>query len=221
MSAALATAQCGARSLGAPKIADADTRGLTRKGPLRKHAFGLRLHARLQIDPIRPDVDIAARRQIAFLPSPIFVFPLAFQPRDHRWRKVWSLLAQQGREGLLEIPGLPRPALSFAPPKPATAQEWAGKWRRDGEAEIALRNRGDEVEASGLATSGGSDPQRVRTGAVNIGEIAGSGRPRDGTLTLGYADGAAPPHQTCRTAPRGCGSLPAISSWRTMARAAA
>ncbi len=88
---------------------------------------------------------------------------------------------------------LPRAALSFAPPKPATAQEWAGQWRRDGEAEIVLRNRGDEVEASGQATWGGSDPQRVRTGAVNTGEIGGSGKPRDRTLTLGYADSGAPP----------------------------
>jgi hypothetical protein len=35
--------------------------------------FGLRLHAGLQIDAVRPDVDVMARRQITLLPSPIFV----------------------------------------------------------------------------------------------------------------------------------------------------
>ena len=30
-----------------------------------EHAFGLRLHARLQIDAVRPDVDVVARRRIA------------------------------------------------------------------------------------------------------------------------------------------------------------
>jgi hypothetical protein len=88
---------------------------------------------------------------------------------------------------------LPRAALSLPTPKPASAQAWVGKWRRDGEAEIDLRSHDDEVEASGQASWGGSDPQRVREGAVHTGEISGKGEPRDGILTIGYADGSAPP----------------------------
>src|ERR1700678_3312286 len=68
-------------------------------------AFGLRLHARLQIDAVRPDVDVMARRQIALLPSPIFVLPFALEARDHCHGKVGRVLAEQGGEGLLEIAG--------------------------------------------------------------------------------------------------------------------
>jgi hypothetical protein len=34
-----------------------------------QHAFGGRLHARLEIDAVSPDVDVAARREIAPAPS--------------------------------------------------------------------------------------------------------------------------------------------------------
>src|SRR6204780_1097081 len=76
-----------------------------RRPPQPQHAFGLRLHARLQIDAVRPDVDVMARRQIALLPSPIFVLPFALEARDHRRGKVGRVLAEQGGEGLLEIAG--------------------------------------------------------------------------------------------------------------------
>jgi hypothetical protein len=52
-----------------------------------------------------PNIDIAARRQIALLPPLIRVFPLAFEPRDHCRREVWRVLAKQGRENLVEIAG--------------------------------------------------------------------------------------------------------------------
>jgi hypothetical protein len=43
---------------------------LRRRPPQHQHAFGLRLHARLQIGAVRSDVDVMARRQVALLPSP-------------------------------------------------------------------------------------------------------------------------------------------------------
>ena len=46
-----------------------------------------------------------ARRQIALLPSPIFVLPLALEAGDHRRGEVGRVLAEQGGEGLLEIAG--------------------------------------------------------------------------------------------------------------------
>ena len=46
-----------------------------------------------------------ARRQIALLPSPIFVLPLALEAPDHRRAEVGRVLAEQGGEGLLEIAG--------------------------------------------------------------------------------------------------------------------
>ena len=44
-----------------------------------------------------------ARRQVALLPLPIFVFPFAFQARDHRRRQIGRVLAQQGRQRFLEV----------------------------------------------------------------------------------------------------------------------
>src|SRR5512144_354718 len=70
-----------------------------------QHAFGLGLHARLQIDAVGPDVDVAPRRQIAGLPASIFVLPLALQPRDHGWRKIGRVLAEQSRQDFLKIAG--------------------------------------------------------------------------------------------------------------------
>jgi hypothetical protein len=81
---------------------------------------------------------------------------------------------------------LPKAALAIVAPKPISAQTWDGKWRRDGEAEIVLKSRGDEVEISGQATWGGGDPERVRRGAVHTGELEGSGKPRDQVLAIGY-----------------------------------
>src|SRR5258708_518914 len=60
---------------------------LRRRPHQHQHAFGLRLHARLQIDAVRPDVDVMARRQIALLPSPIFVLPFALEAPT---RKGWA-----------------------------------------------------------------------------------------------------------------------------------
>jgi hypothetical protein len=100
---------------------------------------------------------------------------------------------------------LPRAALAFAPPTAESAQAWEGNWRRDGEASIRLKSRGGEVEVSSEASWGASDPDRVRRGAVNTGEIAGAGKPRDGILAVGYdpgASGAPPPRDAADCAAR-------------------
>jgi hypothetical protein len=68
-----------------------------------QHALGLRLHAGLQVDAIGPDVDVAPGRQIAPLPTGVICLPLAAEPRNHRRRQVRRVLAQQGRERLLEV----------------------------------------------------------------------------------------------------------------------
>jgi len=68
-----------------------------------QHAFGLRLHARLQVDAVRPDVDIPPGRQVAALPARVVRLPLPPQPRDRRRRQVRGLLAQQCPERLLEV----------------------------------------------------------------------------------------------------------------------
>lgn len=46
-------------------------------------ALGLRLHPGLQIDAIRPDMDIPPDREIAALPVIVFLLPLPGQARNH------------------------------------------------------------------------------------------------------------------------------------------
>jgi hypothetical protein len=81
---------------------------------------------------------------------------------------------------------LPRAALQIAPAEPAPARQWDGKWQRDREALIVIKSRQDEVEVSGNAMSGSYDRERVRRGAIHLGELNGKGRPRGQTLAIGY-----------------------------------
>jgi hypothetical protein len=81
---------------------------------------------------------------------------------------------------------LPRAALQIAPSEGAPARQWAGKWQRDREAQIVIASHSDEVEVSGDALWGSYDRQRVRRGAVHVGELSGNGRPRGQTLAIGY-----------------------------------
>ena len=76
---------------------------LRRGADQHQHAFGLRLHARLQVDAVRPNVNILPSGQISPLPTRVVSFPLAPQTRDHRRRQVRGLLAQQRPKRLLEV----------------------------------------------------------------------------------------------------------------------
>jgi len=65
-----------------------------RRGPdYDQHAFRLRLHARLEIGAVGPQIDIAARGEVPILPVLIFVLPLALQPRNDRRRERLSLVS--------------------------------------------------------------------------------------------------------------------------------
>jgi len=81
---------------------------------------------------------------------------------------------------------LPRAALELVPSERPSIQKWDGTWRRDPEAVIVLKSGGDQVTVSGNATWGGSDPRRVKQGAVHTGELEGTGQPRGRVLALGY-----------------------------------
>ncbi len=90
-------------------------------------------------------------------------------------------------KSLIETMGyLPRAALEIVPSERPSIEMWDGMWRRDSEAEIVIKSRGDEVTVSGNATWGGSDPQRVKRGAINTGELDASGKPKGQVLAIGY-----------------------------------
>ena len=80
---------------------------------------------------------------------------------------------------------LPRTALEVAPLGPASAEKWVGTWRRQ-EGLIEISRDKDQLKVSGNATYGGHDPQRVRRGAINTGELEGSGSPKGQLLAIGY-----------------------------------
>jgi hypothetical protein len=81
---------------------------------------------------------------------------------------------------------LPRAAVQILPPEPAPARQWDGKWRRDREAQIVITSHQDDVEVSGHALWGSYDRQRVKRGAIHVGELSGKARPRGPELAIGY-----------------------------------
>jgi len=76
---------------------------LGRGADQHQHAFGLRLHAGLQVDAVGPDIHVAPGRQVAPLPARVVRLPLAPQPRDHRRRQVRGVTAQQRGQRFLEV----------------------------------------------------------------------------------------------------------------------
>ena len=79
---------------------------------------------------------------------------------------------------------LPKTSLDIAKPVAPGLADWAGKWQRV-EANIEIKVRGAELEAGGDATYGAFNPERVRSGGVNLGEFGGKAKPRGNVLAIG------------------------------------
>ena len=69
---------------------------LRRRPDDHEDTLGLGFHPRLQVDPISPDVDVAARRQITALPAVVFLLPTGGEARDDAGRQVGCVLAEKG-----------------------------------------------------------------------------------------------------------------------------
>lgn len=82
----------------------------------------------------------------------------------------------------------------LAPEPPAKPPVWTGDWRRV-EANIAIKAgaRPGMLAIRGDATFGSMDPDRVKRGAVNVGEISGEVAPVDGGLSFAMGDEGAVP----------------------------
>lgn len=50
---------------------------------------------------------------------------------------------------------------------------WAGEWSTGVEEQITISVDGDVLEIDGYASYGGNDPERVASGAVNVGSFSG------------------------------------------------
>jgi hypothetical protein len=79
---------------------------------------------------------------------------------------------------------LPNSSLAIATVPETPAPGWIGRWSRI-EADIRIAPaRGGKLSISGEATYGALDPDRVRRGAVNVGEIAGIVKPEGNALAF-------------------------------------
>ena len=76
---------------------------LGRRANQHQHALGMLLHPGVQVDAIRPDVEVAPCREVAPLPMFVLGLPFGRQPGDDRRRQVRRVPAEQRRERLLEV----------------------------------------------------------------------------------------------------------------------
>jgi hypothetical protein len=65
----------------------------------------VRLHPGLQVDPVGPDVDIAAGGEVAALPAVVVLLPARREARYHARRQVRRVRPEQRRQRLLEVAG--------------------------------------------------------------------------------------------------------------------
>jgi hypothetical protein len=100
---------------------------------------------------------------------------------------------------------LPLSALTDTPAAPA--DDWRGTWRSGDEQEIDIKPAaGGAIAIEGNASWGGSDPERVARGAVNVGQISATLTPANGKAAFSVGpDGEAAPYDadpgddsTCR-----------------------
>src|ERR1700704_3110553 len=77
---------------------------LRRRADDHEQALRIILKAGLHVDAVDPEVDVVLGGEIALAPANVFVRPGILEPGDGRGREPAGILAQQGRQRLLEIP---------------------------------------------------------------------------------------------------------------------
>ena len=90
---------------------------------------------------------------------------------------------------------IPQAELSEVKLPSAAAADWRGTWSRSAEAEIRIEpDAGGKLKITGDATFGATDPDRVKRGAINLGELEGLvAVPRSNMIALGEGyDGSKP-----------------------------
>jgi hypothetical protein len=90
---------------GASGEADQFLAAFRRRADQHEDALLFVFKARLEMDAIGPDVDVALRRQIALLPRGVLVEPAVLQAADGGCREPGSILAEQRSQRLREVAG--------------------------------------------------------------------------------------------------------------------
>lgn len=102
---------------------------------------------------------------------------------------AYACAAFTNGKGVTSLGMLPAAVLAPIQEGPGSAAGWIGTWLRV-ESTIAIKPAATpgELAVRGDATWGGSDPARVRSGGVNLGEVEGSAAP-DGSGVLAFTQG--------------------------------
>lgn len=83
---------------------------------------------------------------------------------------------------------LPTAALRMLPPAKPAPEDWTGHWRTGEQDIIITRAAGGQLTVKGQATYGRFDPERVKRGAVNTGEVEGTTSPQGNRLAFNQGD---------------------------------
>jgi hypothetical protein len=73
---------------------------------------------------------------------------------------------------------------ALAPTPPDPNPQWIGRWTSGPEKRIVITRKKGRLEVSGDATWGASDPERARSGGVNMGEFGASLKPGGGDVAF-------------------------------------
>jgi hypothetical protein len=92
-------------------------------------------------------------------------------------------------KGLTRAGWLPTVALRVEPEQPTVRMaDWIGTWTAP-EQQITIKaGRGGALDVEGEATYGALDPERVKRGAINLGQVSGSARPAGAILAFAMGD---------------------------------
>lgn len=98
-------------------------------------------------------------------------------------------------QGFNTVGWLPSAALAPAPERTPGGDDWIGHWMQLESDIVVTRGKSGELAFKGQATWGGSDPERVRRGAVNTGEFSAEARPDNGTVAFTVGDDRTLPYE--------------------------
>ncbi|KMO44391.1 hypothetical protein VQ03_03810 [Methylobacterium tarhaniae] len=95
-----------------------------------------------------------------------------------------------GKTGAVRSGWLPDGAVAPAPASPApAAKDWTGTWTAPEQTLVIRPGRAaGTLDVKGDATYGALDPDRVRRGAVNIGQVEGEAAPKGADLAFTMGD---------------------------------
>jgi hypothetical protein len=104
-------------------------------------------------------------------------------------RKGFACTTYVNAKGLARSDWLPVAALRMETEPPAVRMaDWIGTWTAP-EQQITIKaGRGGSLDVDGDATFGALDPERVKRGAVNMGQVSGTAKPEGAILAFAMGD---------------------------------